>query len=303
MANRHLSRSVVLQTLFECDFMRLTREQSLISLERNTEEFAPGMADVPFMKSIFEGALEKQGDLDKIITKAAPEWPLDKISNVDRNVLRLGLYELLFAPRNEVPPKVAINEAIELAKTFGGENSGKFVNGVLGAVYKEIGEPGKSETSKRKKIEDIPYEQMPIQKLVGAIVYAFQDDDIYVALVHDVFGHWTLAKGKVKPDEELNAAVMRKVKEEIGLDVEVQDQLGENEYIASDPELGKLRKQVNYFLAESPYQEVILEKKGGLDDAKWFKLSEIVDLNLYNDIVPMFTKAVNILLAKKQPAK
>ncbi len=299
MANRHLSRSVVLQTLFECDFMKLSHEAALASLDRNTEEFAPGMADVPFMKGIFQGTLDKRDDLDKIITKAAPEWPLDKISNVDRNVLRLGLYELLFAPRNEVPPKVAINEAIELAKTFGGENSGKFVNGVLGAVYKEIGEPGKSETSKKKKIEDIPYEQMPIQKLVGAIVYAFQDNDIFVALVHDVFGHWTLAKGKVKPDEEINAAVIRKVKEEIGLDVEVQDQLGENEYIASDPELGKLRKQVNYFLAESQYQELVLEKKGGLDDARWFKLSEIVDLNLYNDIVPMFTKAVNILLAKK----
>jgi N utilization substance protein B len=283
--------------------MQLSHDAAIQSLDRNTTEFAPGMADVPFMKGIFQGTLDKQADLDKIITKAAPEWPLDKISNVDRNVLRLGLYELLFAPRNEVPPKVAINEAIELAKTFGGENSGKFVNGVLGAVYKEIGEPGKTETSKKKKIEDIPYEQMPIQNLVGAVIYAFHEKDIYLALVHDVFGHWTLAKGKVKPDEEIKSAVIRKAKEEVGLDVEVQDELGNNEYIASDPELGKLRKQVHYFLAESEYTEVTLEKKGGLDDAKWFKMSEIVDLNLYNDIVPMFTKAVNILLAKKQPVK
>ncbi|MEN9647753.1 MAG: hypothetical protein RLY57_557 [Candidatus Parcubacteria bacterium] len=283
--------------------MHLGHDSALESLDRNTKEFAPEMADVPFMKGIFQGTLDKQADLDKIITKAAPEWPLEKISNVDRNVLRLGLYELLFAPRNEVPPKVAINEAIELAKTFGGENSGKFVNGVLGAVYKEIGEPGKADVSKKKKIEDIPYEQMPIQHLVGAIVYAFYCDDVYVALVHDVFGHWTLAKGKVKPEEAILDAVVRKVKEEIGLDVEVQDELGNNEYIASDPELGKLRKQVNYFLTQSEYKELTLEKKGGLDDAKWFKLSEIVDLNLYNDIVPMFTKAVNILLAKKQPTK
>ena len=83
--------------------------------------------------------------LDKIIEKSAPEWPLDQITIVDRNVLRIGLYELLFADRKEVPPKVAINEAIELAKSFGGESSSKFINGVLGTVYREIGEPGKDE--------------------------------------------------------------------------------------------------------------------------------------------------------------
>jgi transcription antitermination protein NusB len=299
MANRHLSRSVVLQTLFEWDFMKLSHEAASEALSRNIAEFATGMGDEVFMKNLAEGVVAKQTDLDKIITKAAPEWPLEKISNVDRNVLRLGLYELLFSARNEVPPKVAINEAIELAKTYGGENSGKFVNGVLGAVYKEIGEPGKEEVSKRKKIEDIPFEQMPIQNLVGAVIYAFNEGEMYLALVHDVFGHWTLSKGKVRPEEELKAAVVRKAKEETGLDVEVEDELGNNEYVASDPELGKIRKQVHYFLARAEYGELHLEKKGGLDDASWFKMSEIVDLNLYNDIVPIFTKAVNILLAKK----
>lgn len=303
MANRHLSRSVVLQTLFEWDFMKLDRERTELVLARNIIEFVPGMGDEPFMKNLTSGVISKQSDLDKIITKAAPEWPLEKISNVDRNVLRIGLYELLFSPRNEVPPKVAINEAIELAKTFGGENSGKFVNGVLGAVYKEIGEPGKEEVSKRKKIEDIPFDQMPIQNLVGAVIYAYNNNDIYLALVHDVFGHWTLSKGKVRPEEELRSATIRKAKEETGLDVIPEDELGNNEYVASDPTLGKLRKQVHYFLAKAPYQELALEKKGGLDDAKWFKMSEIVDLNLYNDIVPIFTKAVNILLAKEIPVK
>lgn len=299
MANRHLSRSVVLQTLFEWDFMKRSREVAEESLNRNILEFAPGMGDEPFMMKLLDGVISKQTDLDKIITKAAPEWPLEKISNVDRNVLRIGLYELLFSERGEVPPKVAINEAIELAKAYGGENSGKFVNGVLGAVYKEIGEPGKGEISKKKKIEDIPFEQMPIQNLVGAVIYAMHDGDISVALVHDVFGHWTLSKGKVKPEEKIHDAVIRKCKEEVGLDVTVEDELGNNEYVASDPNLGKIRKQVHYFLARSEYGEVTPQKEGGLDDAKWFKLSEIVDLNLYNDIVPIFTKAVNLLLAKK----
>ena len=83
--------------------------------------------------------------MDKIIEKSAPEWPVSQITIIDRNVLRLGLFELLFGNREEVPPKVAINEAIELAKTFGGDSSGRFINGVLGTVYREIGEPRKDE--------------------------------------------------------------------------------------------------------------------------------------------------------------
>jgi N utilization substance protein B len=89
-------------------------------------------------------------EIDKIIEKVAPQWPIDQIAMVDRAVLRLGIYELLFGNREEVPPKVAINEAIELAKTFGGDTSGKFVNGVLGTIYREIGEPGKDDAPSKK---------------------------------------------------------------------------------------------------------------------------------------------------------
>ena len=171
MANRHLSRSVVLQTLFEFDFDDSRKENLALdeALARNAQEFAPGLSDFSFMKRLLDTVVAKQPELDTIIEKAAPEWPISKISVVDRNILRLGLAELLFADRKEVPAKVAINEAIELAKTFGGENSGRFVNGVLGAVYKEIGEPGKDEVSK-KKIKDIPYEDMPVFRLGGAVV-------------------------------------------------------------------------------------------------------------------------------------
>ena len=242
--------------------------------------------------------LQKKADLDQIITKAAPDWPIEKIATIDRNVLRMGLFELLFSARNEVPAKVAINEAIELAKTYGGETSGKFVNGVLGAVYKELGEPGKEEVSKKKKMET-PYEEMPIKRLGGAVVYAREGDQIYLALVHDVFGHWTLSKGGIEKDEDVKEGTIREIKEEIGLDIVIKDELGNNEYIASDPELGKIRKQVNYFLAESPFVDLGFHKSGGLDDAKWFKIVNILDLNLYDDIVPIFTKAISILLGQK----
>jgi len=298
MANRHLSRTVVLQTLFEWDFSNLKKDQIRETLDRNIEEFAPGIGDLSFMEKLLDGVLSKQKDLDKIIEKAAPDWPINKISLADRNVLRIGLYELLFADKNEVPAKVAINEAIEMAKNFGGDNSGKFVNGVLGSVYKEMGEPGKDEVSKRKKIEDIPYEEMPVFRLAGAVVYAKEGDDIYVALVHDIFGHWTLSKGKLEGDEDAETGAKREIKEEIGLEIEIQDKIGENEYVASDPEKGKIRKHVTYFLAKSSYVDLQQPPTGGLDDAQWFKLTEIIDLNFYDDMLPIVTKAVNLLLKK-----
>jgi len=110
-------------------------------VDRNIREYGPGLEDSSFVKQIIAGIMEHLPELNKIIEKAAPEWPLEQITIVDRNVLRIGLYELLYSNKEEVPPKVAINEAIELAKTFGGESSGKFINGVMGTVYKEIGGP------------------------------------------------------------------------------------------------------------------------------------------------------------------
>ncbi len=302
MANRHLSRSIVLQSLFEWDFSGDAIKHDIKEiLNRNASEFAPGMSDIEFMRNLFESIIAKKPDLDLIIEKAAPDWPIDKISVVDRNILRVGLYELLFANRDEVPAKVAINEAIELAKSYGGENSGKFVNGVLGSVYKEIGEPGKDATPKKKKVKipDIPYEKMPIQKLGGAVVYARHEGEIYLALVHDVFGHWTLSKGKIPADVEVKEGTVFKIKEEMGLDITIGEVLGNNEYIAADPELGKIRKQVNYFLAESKFDPIKLGTTGGLDDARWFRLADILELNFYNDMLPIITKAINLLSGEK----
>lgn len=298
MANRHLSRSVVLQTLFEWDFRGCSADDALASLVRNTEEFAPAAGDSPFMQELLKGVVSRCPDLDLVITKAAPEWPMDRIALVDRNVLRIGLYELLFADRDKVPAKVAINEAIELAKSYGGENSGRFVNGVLGAVYKELGEPGKEEVSKKKK--DVPYEEMPVQHLGGAVVYAKQGKDIYLALVHDIFGHWTLSKGKIgdAPEiasESVEEGTIREIKEELGLNITILDKIGENEYVASDPKLGKKRKHVTYFLAESPFAEIKLEQKGGLDDARWFRIADALELNFYEDMLPIVTKGLQTL--------
>lgn len=293
MANRHLARSVVLQSLFEWDFR--DHNESILSdaIVRNAEEFAPGNADLKFMEELGTGVTKKRPEIDMIITKAAPDWPLDKISIVDRNVLRMGLYELLFADRAEVPAKVAINEAIELAKSFGGENSGKFVNGVLGSVYKEMGEPGKDAVSKKKDDKfNIPFEKMPIVKLGGAVVFARHDGGIKLALVHDVFGRWTLSKGKFAEGEEPKDGTVRAIKEEMGIDIKILKEVTSNEYVATHPEQGKIRKQVTYFLAETDYMPLKLGPSGGLDKAQWFDVDSLAELNFYDDVVPIITKAV-----------
>src|SRR3989344_977981 len=293
MANRHLARSVVLQTLFEWDTTSASPEQANEMLARNINEFGGDTADRPFTENLLLGVIAKRPDIDLVIEKAAPDWPLSRIAPVDRNILRIGLYELLFSDRGQVPAKVAINEAIELAKTFGGDSSGRFVNGVLGAVYKEIGEPGKEEKGKKDRVRR---EDLPLEKLAGAIVYAKNNGQYYLALVHDVFGRWTLSKGHIEADPSPEVGVKRVVKEEIGLTVSVEDMVGENEYVASHPEKGKVRKHVWFFLASSEFEPLQLKKSGGLDDAKWFKLPDILDLNFYEDMLPIVTAAVQKLL-------
>ncbi len=154
MASRHLARSVAMQALYEWDFKERNNELLPGILAHTIKEFGDGIEEPEFIVLLVKGTLEHIDEIDRIIERAAPQWPIDQIAMVDRNVLRLGLFELMWGDREAVPPKVAINEAIELAKSFGGESSGRFINGVLGTVYKEMGEPGKDDAPSRKQKDD-----------------------------------------------------------------------------------------------------------------------------------------------------
>lgn len=140
-----------MQSLFEWDFLGKQDDHARDILKHNIAEFAPGLEDTIFAEHLMEGTLRERATIDKLIEKCAPEWPLEQVTVVDRNVLRLGIYELMFGNYEEVPPKVAINEAIELAKTFGSDASPRFVNGVLGTIYREMGEPMKDDVSQNHK--------------------------------------------------------------------------------------------------------------------------------------------------------
>jgi transcription antitermination protein NusB len=145
MANRHLSRTIAMQSLFAWDFNG--RQENLKNvIKEHIQEFAGEVEDTAFIYELSDGVAKNLSQIDEIIIKHAPEWPIEQIPPVDRNVLRLGIYELIFL--KQVPPKVAINEAVELGKTFGGEAAGKFVNGVLGTLYKELGLEADNSSSK-----------------------------------------------------------------------------------------------------------------------------------------------------------
>jgi N utilization substance protein B len=153
MANRHLQRSLAMQSLFEWDFQGKDPAKMDAIIDRNIEEFALGLEDASFTRKLLQGVMRRLSDVDAMIVRCAPEWPIDQVTVIDRNVLRLGIYELVYGDYDDAPPKVAINEAIELAKTFGSDSSARFVNGVLGTVYREMGEPMKNDSTFHRKHE------------------------------------------------------------------------------------------------------------------------------------------------------
>ena len=147
MANRHLSRTVAIQALYEWDFRR--SDDPLAIADRGIAAFA-NEVDEEFVKAIVQGVSEKSAELDTLIAQYAPEWPLEQIAVIDKTLLRTAVYELFHVL--DTPPKVVINESVELAKTFGGENSAKFINGVLGTIYRTHPEIGKrDDVSKQLK--------------------------------------------------------------------------------------------------------------------------------------------------------
>lgn len=136
-SNRHLGRIIAFQALYEYDFRGGVDTNVEVHgvMARNLTQYGKVVEDVAFVEDLVDGVLSNQKKIDAIIKPAAPDWPVEQIAQVDKIILRVAIYEI--AIKKEVPPKVAINEAIELAKNFGGENSSKFINGVLGTVYRE----------------------------------------------------------------------------------------------------------------------------------------------------------------------
>lgn len=294
MASRHLSRSIAMQSLFEWDFYGKEPESIDRIIEQNLKEFGPGLENQDFVWQLVKNVTGHLAEIDKIIVESAPEWPLEQITMVDRNVLRIGLSELLYSKRGEVPPKVAINEAIELAKSFGGESSGRFVNGVLGTVYKEIEKIEEEEIAKGA-------DKASVELLSGGAVFRKHGDDFQIALLKDAFERWTLPKGHAEKDETPEQTVLREVKEELGLDnLKIIKKLGEREYITHEPEKGVIKRKVVDFLLKAPENsEIKAEQSSGIKEAKWFNLNEISGLKQYQQVKPVI-EAVIVFLKQQE---
>ncbi len=268
----------VLQALFAADMLgdlsfrevARVREQNATALPREDE-------DAAFSEALLAGIAAKREEIDAVIERAAPQWPLHKIAAIDRNILRIGLFELLFGAEAAVPPKVALNEAIELAKTFGGESSSRFVNGVLGSVYRDLGSPRRDEAPK-------PTER---EHFAGAVVCVVERGELYVALIKDPFEKWTLPKTRYETGELSDSAALRAVAEDLGLvDATLTAPLSEHEYEAHDAVRGAIvTRRVAYFAACMRRRLPLAPSPGSAaSGAKWYAAHELDSLDLYEDL-------------------
>ena len=292
MANRHLARTLTLQTLFEWDFYNGERNPDEI-LGYILKEFAPDFDDEGFSQNLLHKILEKKKEIDTLIVAFAPEWPLDQITMIDRNVLRIGVFELKFA--EDIPPKVAINEAIELAKTFGGPSSGKFINGVLGSIYKEMIQQGEKQSPESQGIKEVS---------AGGLVYRIENGQLRFALILDAYNKWTFPKGHVDSVESLEKAAAREISEEIGItNLQLIAPLGEAELKVHRTGESSFRKLVHYFLFKTHEEKLTVPNVAELHDARWFTKEQAEEILTYNQNKEMFAKALEIIKEYEQTGK
>ena len=289
-SSRRDARIVIVQTLFETDFHGIEPDSAHMTevFNATAQEHNPALVENEYAQKVLHGIAGKYQEINSIIEKAAPDWPLEKIGSVDRNILRLGVFELLFGKELEVPGRVALNEAIEVTKMFLGDGARRFVNGVLGSIYTEVKDPAE-DNFVPKKIKH--------KKSVGGVIFRIDESgNVWFAFVHDVFGKWTLSKGGLEEGEVLENGLKRVIKEEIDVDIETLEKIGSNAYKAHPPD-GPVLKEVTYLLAKTDDATLKLKETEGLDEAKWFSFDEAKKLSFYPDlkqiILDGMMKAIN----------
>lgn len=286
MSNRHLARTIAMQSLFLWDFKGKHNEDLDKIIQGVFFSFAPSFDDHGFVKILVQGVIDNLEEIDKHIIKFAIEWPLDQITIVDRNILRIGIYELLFT--DDIPPKVAINEAIEIAKAYGGDSSGKFVNGVLGAIFKEMPEDKKNKPVQKEK----KYDQMS----VGGVIYRKENNDYKFVLILDAYGRWTFPKGKIAHAESEEETVVRELREETGLQkLKVIVYLDEKAVTVNNPNEKPQSKLIKYYLVEAEDNKIKVPDVKELQDVQWFTKDEALDTIGYPNAKDVFSQALRNL--------
>lgn len=274
-----------MQSLFLWDFNGKHNEDLEKIVQGVFLNFAPSFNDQGFVRKIVKGVTDNLKEIDKQIIEFAVEWPLDQITIVDRNILRIGIYELLFV--DDIPPKVAINEAIEIAKAYGGESSGKFINGVLGAIFKNLPEDKKDFKKPKKEYDQIS---------AGGVIYRKNNEKYSFVLILDAYDKWTFPKGKVEKGDSFEDTAVRELREETGLtDLKIIDYLDEKEVTINNPDEEPQSKLIKYYLLESKKGYIKIPNIKELKDVRWFSKEEALERIDYPNAKKVFEKAIQIL--------
>lgn len=271
---RHQSRMVILQTLYEWDFDEEKNVEEVLERNITTSGFK---VDEAFCKKVIKGVTKNIDKINESIKKTAPEWPLEQIAAIDRAILRIGIYELIFDA--EVPPKAVINEAVELGKEFGSESSGKFVNGVLGTIYRN---------SDRYEDEDVTIS-------AGGIIYRLEGPKIYFIIVKNTYDKWTFPKGKVEEGETWQEAAVREIREETGIEeAEILGEVGEIRFTDKSTDI-PIKKSVHFYLIRTKQTQIKTKpaEETHLKEVRWVEKDEVLSLLGYDNLVDLFKKAIN----------
>ncbi len=292
MAHRNLSRSAIISTLYALQMYPLSDTESIQQLITYIgNHFSDGNPDYNFVEHTVFSVIKKQSIIDDIITKAAPRWPLENMNTMDVIILRMSIYELVFE-YTKTHPNIIISEAVSAGQIYVGQSSARFINGVLSTVYREMGSP--MGPVRPPRIDMSAETIVTHQYKGGGFVYAFDlKGDAYVALVQDIWGFWTFPKGTCDKTEDILLGSAREIEKTIGIPVVSQSILGESEYSSFHPQKGNVVKHVTYVLAKAEFVTLTLEDSAGLVTAKWFPVTEIADLRMYDNVAQISITAIN----------
>lgn len=289
MSKRHQSREIVLRTLYNLDILgdlhSYINIDTAINILAENNKLSPDdiVDDKDYSQAVFRGILDKITTIDEIISKAAPEWPIDKINIIDRNILRIGIFEILFAADNGTPPRVAINESVELAKEYSSNKSSGFVNGVLGSIYKELYDKSSENMSDGLDKEEILN--------IICIPYNIHKDIIYIGFIEDSYKKWSFAKDTQDNNLQLEDNIIQILNNKfapVSNIIEYSKITVMNNYKEINDK--KIKSIDSYYLVNIDNIETNPLDKINIKSAKWVRIDEINKLSKYSEMTNVLNK-------------
>ena len=286
MSKRHQSREIILRTLYNLDILDNIHSyidiDSVMNILRDDKELSGEeiVDDVDYSQIILKGVLDRITTIDEIITKAAPEWPINKINIIDRNILRIGIYEILFTKDNGTPPKVAINEAIELAKEYSSDKSSSFVNGVLGTIYKEL----------YNNITEDNKEDFIIKNNIICIPYCIDKNMTYIGFVEDYHKKWAFAKDIMDDNISLEDNIIKILNNKFAPIINILDFNKITVINSIDNKDHKIKNNDTYYLIRTDKINTTVTDNKNIKSAEWIKTNTINELNKYNELNGILNK-------------